>query len=154
MGVNKDGSQFVFVGGIKYNIDDTVWRVPMIRGRATTCWLARIDGTNKQVIIKDYWIVVGREPTEVFFLKEAQEKGVEGIPELYDWENVIINERLDTTDNNRGIHYPLLNCLHRRMVFKKPSDTITFFETKHKLLSVLLDIVKCEVVFLQNFKDY
>ena len=61
IGHNTDGSQFVMVDGTKYNILDTIWRVPMIRGRATTCWLATIDGTDEPVIIKDYWIVVGRE---------------------------------------------------------------------------------------------
>ena len=120
----------------------------MIRGRATTCWLAEIVGTGELVIIKDYWIVVGREPTEVFFLREAEEAKVEGIPELYDWEKVVIRDRLDTTDNNHGVYYPLLDRLHRRLVFKNPADVITSFESKRELISVLLDIVICEFTWL------
>ena len=38
---------------------------------------------------------VGHKPTEVFFLKEVQEKHINGIPKLYDWENVLIGKRLD-----------------------------------------------------------
>ena len=37
---------------------------------------------------------------------------VEGIPELFDWENVVIGDKLNMTDNNCGVFYPLLDRLH------------------------------------------
>ena len=117
----------------------------------TSCFHASRSG--RDYIIKDYWIVKGREPTEVFFLKEALEAKVRFIPVLDDWENVIVNGRLDSTNNNRGVFKPLLNRIHRCLVFSHPAVPVFKFESKRELISVLRDVVigkSCHISFVET----
>lgn len=139
--VDEQGVGHISVGDYEYEIIDKVWCNVMIRGRATKCYLVKRG--DEHFLIKDTWIVPGREPSEVYFYREASTAGVEGIPELYDWEDIAIDGVLDSTDLHRGVYPTLVDRLHRRLVFTNPGESLESFESKRELISALNDIVKC-----------
>ena len=82
----------------------------MIIGRVTQCWFATCNG--KVYFIKDSWPLVTLVPNEVDLFLIAQAVGVRNIPELLDWEDVLVNDQLDSCDNNRGLHVKALDRIH------------------------------------------
>ena len=96
---HPDGPKTITVGNKVYTILSTVWRQSMILGRATTCWLVMHQG--RKYLIKASWVPEVQTPNELYFLCEAA--GIEGVPKLVDWEDVVVLRRQDTTDNNRGV---------------------------------------------------
>ena len=130
----------ITIGGCRYTILPTVWRQDMILGRATTCWCAMYNG--EEYLIKDSWVLEEQKPCEVYFLREAE--GIDGVPILFDWENVMVNKRVDSTDNYWGVYRPLLNHIHRRLVFKTVGVPIWDFLTREELIDAYIDCLVSE----------
>ena len=67
---------------------------------------------DKIYIIKDTWVILLRTPSEIYFLQEAEAAGVEGVPRVYDWEDVVIDKVIDSTDCNHGQFAALSGRVH------------------------------------------
>ena len=95
-------------------------------------------------MIKDSWAIAHRTPSEVYFLQEAAAALVQGIPDLVDYKDVIIDGVVDLTDLNRGQFIGLHTQVHCRLVYKGFADPIWRFRSLYKLICALIDILICE----------
>ena len=133
--------QYIFVKGKQYTVTEEIFRNPMIEGRATACYFVERDG--RTYALKDAWIIKDRHHSEVFFLQLAKEKGItSGIPQLEDWEDVLIGGIIDSCENNRGKWADFPDCVHRRLVFKTCGVPLWHFRTRRELLMAILDCIK------------
>jgi len=152
-------------GGVKqvevtnmYTIHGTIFRSQVIRGRATICWHATRNGMD--YVIKDTWIDTARQ-TKHKILNKLQ--GVEGVPRVVEAKVLTIHGHTDLTDSRRAMFRDLSitcnasdrqrfkkleNCIHVRLVLEPFTTPIWNFTSKRELLSVLIDIVKGELLYV------
>src|ERR1700722_17014797 len=95
---SPDGSTTVTVKNT-YAIKETLCASGMICGRATICWRAECDGHD--YAIKDSWVDSDWDPTEIQFLKIAEECGIEGVPRLVESKDLMVRGVNDTTNSHR-----------------------------------------------------
>ncbi|KAG1723861.1 hypothetical protein EDB19DRAFT_1834450 [Suillus lakei] len=126
-----------------YNILEVIFSSQGLVGRGTVCYLARRD--NEEYIIKDHWVLGGKDVVlnEVRMLREMQ--GVHGVPELVEyWLVEIAPNEVDETMNYR---YKVLGSIkgtsrtHVCLVLKPRARPLHVFWTKLELVSALRDIV-------------
>ncbi|KAG1721677.1 hypothetical protein EDB19DRAFT_2029553 [Suillus lakei] len=126
-----------------YNILEVIFSSQGLVGRGTICYLARRD--DEEYIIKDHWVLGGKDAVlnEVRMLREMQ--GVRGVPELVEyWLVEIAPNEVDETMNYR---YKVLGSIkgtshmHVHLVLKPRTRPLHAFWTKLELVSALQDIV-------------
>lgn len=76
---------------------------------------------------------------------EAAAAGVKGVPKVFDWEDVKIKNRYDTTDNIRGVFPNIPDHTHRRIALEGIAVPIWEFTDLFELISVLIDHVECKL---------
>ena len=135
-------TRILMLRGEKYSVKKTIYRAPMLNGRATKILQCTYKG--RVVVVKDAWIYTHRSLTEVYFLLEARAAGVRGIPRILTWEDVMVDGRYDSTDNNRGRFTGLPDRTHRRIVFEGECVPLEQFKDFFELLSIWINIVECK----------
>ncbi|KAG2109908.1 uncharacterized protein F5147DRAFT_772756 [Suillus discolor] len=121
-------------------------------GCGTMCYLARRD--DKEYIIKDHWVLGGKDVAlnEVKILREMQ--GVRGVPELVEyWLVEIAPNEVDKTMNSR---YKVLGSIrgtshtHVHLVLKPRVQPLHAFWTRVELVSALWDIIKIQQTVVKD----
>ncbi|KAG1898433.1 uncharacterized protein F5891DRAFT_899785, partial [Suillus fuscotomentosus] len=134
----------IIVNDHAYDILELIFSSQGLVGRGTVCYLARRNG--KEYIIKDHWVLGGKDVAlnEVKMLGEM--RGVRGVPELVEyWLVEIAPNEVDETMNYR---YKVFGSIrgtsrtHVRLVLKPRARPLHAFRTRVELVSALRDIVK------------
>ncbi|KAG1880183.1 hypothetical protein F4604DRAFT_1922866 [Suillus subluteus] len=130
----------IIVDDHAYDILEVIFSSQGLVGCGTVCYLARRD--DEEYIIKDHWVLGGKDVAlnEVEMLREMQ--GVHGVPELVEYWLVEIapNEVLGSIKGTSHTHIHL--------VLKPRAWPLHAFQTKVELVSALWDIVKSAYLFI------
>ncbi|TRM56474.1 hypothetical protein BD626DRAFT_619197 [Schizophyllum amplum] len=148
--VSRNGLRFVTVGGLEYEIAETLSITKDIHGR-TTCWRCRLPDSDQDFVVKNVWADKKRPITEGEFLEMAA--SLEGVADVVCEETVlrpdgmpytttVLRDALGGTSERWAIigHIPQLEL--RRLVLKPYARPLQEFASKEELLSVLRDSVK------------
>lgn len=136
----------IIVNDHTYDILELIFSSQGLIGRGTVCYLARRNG--KKYIIKDHWVLGGKDVAlnEVKMLGEM--RGVHGMPELVEyWLVEIAPNEVDETMNYR---YKVFGSIrgtshtHVHLVLKPHARPLHAFQTRVELVSALWDIVKIQ----------
>jgi hypothetical protein len=122
--------------GKDFKVVRTIYETQSFLGRATRVWL--VEYRKRLYILKDAWVEKSRPFTEADHLKHIA--GVQGVPELYCGEDVLINGKVLCTGDIRGIKLPTMR-VRRRIVTKSFGSHIADFRNKRELISAFKDIV-------------
>ncbi|KAG2129255.1 uncharacterized protein EDB93DRAFT_1256318 [Suillus bovinus] len=118
----------------------------------TVCYLTRRG--EEEYIIKDHWVLGGKEDmlNEVIMLNEM--KGVCGIPKLVEhWLVKIAPREVDETEKYR---YKTLEsiegtfCTHIQLVLKPHAQPLHMFCTKAELVSAIRDIITIQKIAVKE----
>lgn len=136
---------------VEYDITSTLFANNMIRGRATICWSAKRH--DEEYVIKDNWPNTMRTKSEHQFLERAKERGVSGVPRLIGYEDLPVNQVVDSSVPSRiltpedvkrhaGTKMEIEMRAHRRLVLQPQAVPLPHFSSRRELISVLADIVQ------------
>ena len=129
--------------GPEYEIIGVAWKNLMLQGRATVCWYVRREGEIH--VVKSSWGVTLREPSEEWFLKKANECGVQGVPEVLEMGDIYVDGKLDSTDSNCGYYGTrTVDRTHRRILFKECAVPLWYFASLRELYKVFTDGLESE----------
>ncbi|TRM60836.1 hypothetical protein BD626DRAFT_122699 [Schizophyllum amplum] len=144
--VSRDGRRFVTVGGLEYEIVETLSMTKSIRGRGTICWRCRRSDSDEDFVIKNVWADMRRTPSEGELLSEA--RGIAGIADLVCDEAVLrpdgrpcntawVLDMFAGVDGLSGRSHLEL----RRLVLRPYARPLAEFSSKDELLRVFRDAV-------------
>ncbi|KAG2125088.1 hypothetical protein DEU56DRAFT_916696 [Suillus clintonianus] len=125
-----------------YDILEVIFSSQGLVGRGTVCYLARRD--DEEYIIKDYWVLGGKDDAlnEVEMLREMQ--GVRGVPKLVEYWLVKIAPN-EVWGSIKGT-----SRTHVRLVLKPRARPLHAFQTKLELVSALQDIVRVQQIAVED----
>ncbi|KLO10640.1 hypothetical protein SCHPADRAFT_999406 [Schizopora paradoxa] len=92
--VDEDGSHYIKAGDVEYQVS-SIYREPGIEGRGTVCYHGVSQEDQSDVVIKDSWVDVCNEQTEIDILNQLNERdekelctpdGVRVIPQIVSHE--------------------------------------------------------------------
>lgn len=142
---SSDGSgaiEKIIVHCDSYVVKECIFSSETVRGRATRCW--RVLKDNKHYVLKDSWCLNSRKPEAEVLIKVA---GIEGVPHLVDWEDIVCHDVIDTTAARRvGLSYAE-ERVHRRLVMEPVAQPLSNFKSKKEVVRAFADIVKSMVLF-------
>ncbi|KAG1859221.1 hypothetical protein F4604DRAFT_1930759 [Suillus subluteus] len=142
----------IIVNDHAYDILEVIFSSQGLVGHGTICYLARRD--DEEYIIKDHWVLGGKDVAlnEVEMLREMQ--GVHGVPELVEyWLIEIAPNEVDETMNYQ---YKVLGSIkgtsrmHIHLVLKPCARPLHAFWTKVELVSAPWDIVKIQQIAVED----
>jgi Fungal protein kinase len=119
-----------------FNVVDTIYETQSLVGRATRVWQVEYGG--KEFILKDAWVEKSRRFTEIQHLEHIS--GIQGVPEYFCGEDVMIDGKVICTGDIRGVRLPTMR-VRRRIVTSTIGSHISDFKSKRELISALRDIV-------------
>ncbi|KAI4522695.1 hypothetical protein K525DRAFT_198214 [Schizophyllum commune Loenen D] len=145
--VTRDGQRFVSVGGIEYEILETLSLSKDLHGSGTICWRCRRDGTSENFVIKSVWADMERKYSEGDLLQLAS--AIDGVPHL-DCEAAV--SRCDGTPcttkwcevlhpSNRWARRTIPQLALRRLVLRPYAKPLEDFASKEEFLGAFRDAV-------------
>ncbi|TRM69580.1 hypothetical protein BD626DRAFT_391822 [Schizophyllum amplum] len=153
-----DGTRFIAVNGLHYQILERLALSSHVRGRGTVCWRCRRLGSKEDYVIKSAWVDSSSAEAEVTFLKAAI--GVDGVATLVDHEIVSDAEgRPRSTDlfraslrrQRRGNNIEGLEMLQlHRIVMQPYGRPLCEFSSKEELLSAIRDTVATHQILCEE----
>ncbi|TRM59113.1 hypothetical protein BD626DRAFT_633443 [Schizophyllum amplum] len=154
----RDGRRFVIVGGLEYEILQTLSTSSSIRGRGTVCWRCRRRDSDMDYVIKNVWADTRQQPSEGDFLRKAS--NIDGVANLIDeevipWPDGEYRTTLWLRDLVRGpnrytdvSHIPHLEL--RRLVLEPYGRPLKEFSSKDELLFALRDAIHAHECLYEN----
>ena len=137
--INSKMERILTVGDHKCIIQRLCWKTAMIRGRATTVYFVKVG--KEEMVVKLSWPLSSRKPSEVYFLERAKEANIEGVPEIVDWEDAIVDGQIDSTNNFRGLYRNFPDRVNRRVLMRRCGVSIWFFASRDELMFAFYCIV-------------
>ncbi|TRM59115.1 hypothetical protein BD626DRAFT_462824 [Schizophyllum amplum] len=149
--LTRDGRRFVFVGGLEYEIVETLSINKDIRGRGTTCWRCRRTDSDQDFVIKNAWADKRRALTEGDFLNIAA--SLDGVGKLVCGETVlrpdgqphtttVLRDALKGSSERCAILSQIPQLELRRFVLRPYARPLEEFISKDELLSVFRDAIQ------------
>ncbi|TRM56468.1 hypothetical protein BD626DRAFT_413928 [Schizophyllum amplum] len=149
--LTRDGRRFVFVGGLEYEIVETLSINKDIRGRGTTCWRCRRTDSDQDFVIKNAWADKRRALTEGDFLNITA--SLDGVGKLVCGETVlrpdgqphtttVLRDALKGPSERCAILSQIPQLELRRLVLRPYARPLEEFISKDELLSVFRDAIQ------------
>ncbi|KAL1711476.1 hypothetical protein EV715DRAFT_215273 [Schizophyllum commune] len=145
--VIRDGRRFVSVGGLEYEILETLSLSQDLHGSGTICWRCRRDDTSENFVVKSVWADMERKHSEGDLLKLAS--AVDGVPELVCETAVSRSDGTPCTTrwcevlhpSNRWATKTIPQLALRRLVLKPLARPLGDFASKEEFLGAFRDAV-------------
>ncbi|KAL1673115.1 hypothetical protein EV122DRAFT_283308 [Schizophyllum commune] len=149
--IHEGGKRYVTVAGVKYEIFENLTQSSGIRGLGAVVWsCVATEGARKgrSGVIKSSWTDRSRAHSEEFYLKRANDAGVEGVPTLIAYEHVRDGPNIVSTETiRRNLKYPD-QCKVvfevrdlTRLVIEELGVPLHAFANKTEFFSAIRDIV-------------
>ena len=58
-----------------------------------------VTANGEDMILKMHWPIALRKPSEIYFLTLLKMLGIKGVLELVEWEDAMVNGKVDCTNN-------------------------------------------------------
>jgi hypothetical protein len=142
----SDGTRRILFNNIQYEVKDAMFVSEGILGRGTVCWHVHKE-KGDEYVIKSVWQDEKRKPHEAIFLEKLKECGVtEGVPELVDSGEVIVDGQVDSTSRQRpkACSSSNQNRVHRMVVQRPVGKRINHFASKREILSSFIQLIQGE----------
>ncbi|KAL1729898.1 hypothetical protein EV714DRAFT_250959 [Schizophyllum commune] len=155
--VTRDGRRFVPVGGLEYEILETLSLSQDLHGSGTICWRCRRDDTTEDFVVKSVWADMERKHSEGDLLKLAG--AVEGVPELVCETAVSRSDGTPCTTRWCEVLHPssrwatktIPQLALRRLVLKPYAKPLEDFASKEEFLGAFRDAVAAHQKLYENY---
>ncbi|KAI5828782.1 hypothetical protein K523DRAFT_275982 [Schizophyllum commune Tattone D] len=156
--VIRDRRRYLTVGGLEYEIIETLSRRQELRGCGTICWRCRSPDSNTDVVIKQTWTNLNSLATEGQLLAKASR--IQGVVDLVCEEKVLranglshdtiwLREALKGSERLAVVgRCPTLEL--RRLVLQPYARPLADFASKDELLSIFQDCIEAHQDLLES----
>ncbi|KAL1729896.1 hypothetical protein EV714DRAFT_284581 [Schizophyllum commune] len=146
--IHRDNKRYIVVNGEEYEILENLANAAGLLGLGSAVWSCKTK-SSEHFVMKSSWSDRSRAHTEDFYLKRANEAGVQGVPTFVAFSRVHHQGKpLSTVTIREGLKYRE-NCTAvfdvrdlTRLVIKERGVPIHRFASKTEFLSAIRDVVK------------